>query len=553
MGWYTQAIFDNNAMMGLPFFLSEDITDMFQDRAMEEISPNILEHLKLRYSGNFLRRREDQFSFEIQNNELSIRLNGHNMSRLTSAPLLDLNRAGMGLEDINKSLKQLLDNVRNPSQTWALEQFDIARKAFTRQQYEDALAYVNNAIGGSGAQTGYKLDHRFYYLKGLILFGDMQGITGDLVDYQRAREAFEAAAKYATNSADRSECLCKAGLSACAAGQHKDAFDIFHQACETNPSDALAYYLFACLNFPRGSDKKAQNYLEQAFMLDLDMVTIALNDPSARFFEKNLETVISKVRKTHVDAVRPFVVSGRVKWDKSVARIEAEDSYETLFPNTENHVRAVAAELKNIDLGKLSVFEAGILDKYFERDYEHLIDELLGELGNDKSELLEDLEDFKSDKNKLREKKPPGIRSFGKIYRDVWKRSWGLTLFGLLFVLIGLFTLFFILAYNGESHSPDAGTLWRVSTSLAGTLVIMLFLSIVVIPLWFIIRAVWTFVKSFVVGLFSVSRDKAAKEKFKAQKRQQIDDVETEIVKVEADLSDAKALRKDLMELLRLS
>lgn len=39
MGWYTQAIFDNNAMMGLPFFLSEDITDIFQDRAMEKITP----------------------------------------------------------------------------------------------------------------------------------------------------------------------------------------------------------------------------------------------------------------------------------------------------------------------------------------------------------------------------------------------------------------------------------------------------------------------------------------------------------------------------------
>lgn len=551
MGWYTEAIFDNSALMGLPFFLSEDITDLFVDRAEEEINPAVLEHLKLRYAGNFVRRREGEFSFELKDDELNIRLNSTALSRLTSRPELDLEHAGSGLKTINESLELILNNVKNPSQIWAMEQFDIARKAFKNGHYEDAIAYINNAIQGSSSQTGYRLDHRFHYLRGLILFGDMQQKTGELVDYQRAQQAFETAAEYALTSSDRSECLCKAGLSACATGHHKQAYKIFHQACEADPSDALAHYLYACLNFQRGSDEQGQDYLKLAFMLDLDMVGIALNDPSSRFFADDLEVVIEHVRQRHIDNVRPFMATAKYNWRKALKRISSEDNFEKVFEASHRHAFKVSKELSGIDLGKSSILEAGILAQYIDRDYNILTEELLRELSNDKEELAEDLEDFKDERYSLKRQRSPRIRSFGKIYKDIWKRSNKVTSSGIVIILVVLFVLLFVTALKLPQGGSSLGPFGRTTAALVGTLIVMFVLSFVIVPLWFIFRAIWTFIKSLIIGLFSVSLDKSGKAKFERATKEKLNAVDNEIDKVEADLKDAKRLRKDLMKILR--
>ncbi len=553
MGWYSEAIFDKNALMGLPFFLSQDITQMFQERALEEITPNIIEHLRIRYSGNFLRRRENQFSFELQDDELAVLLNGRTLSRLTSGPHLKLERAAIGLEDINESLEALLDKVKNPSQTWALEQFDIARTAFSRGQYSDALSYANNAIDGTENETGYRLDHRFHYLKGLVLFGDMSRKTGILVNYQSAQSAFEDAARYAVKADDKSESFCKAGLAACAAGQHENAFSLIEQACNSNPDDALAHYLFACLNFQTGDKTKGREILRQAFVLDLDIVTIALNDPSSINFEEDLLRVIQQVRNIHMEAARPAITTAKVSWSKALSRVQSEDNYQSLFPNTAELVKDVKSEIEALNLSDNSIFETAILATYFKRDNQILIDKVLYALGIDKKELADDLDEFKSEKRSILDIKPPYIRSFGRVYNQVWKDSNTVTSIGMLLVIIGVF-IFTLYTMNTDTlNDIDSWTVYIpvliFIIILAGFLTCIFCL--IAVPCWLILRAVWIFFKSLLVSVFTVGRDKIALEKFEAEQDNRLKNVNSEISKVEADIKDAKKLRKDLMKILR--
>ena len=49
---------------------------------------------------------------------------------------------------VNDSIQELIRIAKTPEQTWAFEQFDIARDAFRRQLFDDALDHVNRAIQG---------------------------------------------------------------------------------------------------------------------------------------------------------------------------------------------------------------------------------------------------------------------------------------------------------------------------------------------------------------------------------------------------------------------
>ena len=58
---------------------------------------------------------------------------------------------------VNDSLQELIIIAKTPAQTWAYEQFEIARDAFRKEFYEEAIEYVERAINGYASNTGYKL------------------------------------------------------------------------------------------------------------------------------------------------------------------------------------------------------------------------------------------------------------------------------------------------------------------------------------------------------------------------------------------------------------
>ena len=52
------------------------------------------------------------------------------------------------LAGMNATLQELLQCARTPSQTWAYEQFEIARENFRKGNYEDCLKRLDYGIGG---------------------------------------------------------------------------------------------------------------------------------------------------------------------------------------------------------------------------------------------------------------------------------------------------------------------------------------------------------------------------------------------------------------------
>jgi len=122
---------------------------------------------------------------------------------------------------IHDTLEELLRTAKNPEQTWAFEQFEIARDAFERCLFEESLQYVTRAIHGHQSHTGYLLEHRFHHLLGAIRLGDNKNTSENVVNLPEAEMAFLAASRYAASAykEDASRAMCCAGHAAYCQGK----------------------------------------------------------------------------------------------------------------------------------------------------------------------------------------------------------------------------------------------------------------------------------------------------------------------------------------------
>lgn len=129
------------------------------------------------------------------------------------------------LGGIADSLEELVRIARTPERTWAYEQFDIARDAFRRGLYPEALEYVQRAIDGHQNHTGYKLEYRFHYLLGMILRGDYKNSSAEFLNLDKAEQAYLNAARYSRQDKkkDAAQALLAAGWVAYCNGKIDNA------------------------------------------------------------------------------------------------------------------------------------------------------------------------------------------------------------------------------------------------------------------------------------------------------------------------------------------
>lgn len=106
---------------------------------------------------------------------------------------LQLNHIGSKLESIERLTK-------NPSRTWAYEQYRIAKEAYLRNKFYESLSSINMALDGHESHLGYRLDHRFYLLRGLVRLGNNRNTDRQLVDVQAAKRDFCEAAECAAGA-----------------------------------------------------------------------------------------------------------------------------------------------------------------------------------------------------------------------------------------------------------------------------------------------------------------------------------------------------------------
>jgi hypothetical protein len=202
----------------------------------------------------------------------------------------------IAIGDLNDTLEQLIALARNPSQTWAYEQFNIARDAFKRHLFDDALTYVNSAIDGSASQTGYRLDHRFHMLLGLIRLGNHHS-DADLIDLPAAEQAFLAAAKYAKATApeEAGRAMLSAAWAAYCQAQIEQAESYVSEALALNSQLSEAHFLQAKLYMAKDLPAGALMPLSQAIALDRDYMLKVQDDPDFEPHQAQIESLYAQL------------------------------------------------------------------------------------------------------------------------------------------------------------------------------------------------------------------------------------------------------------------
>ena len=189
------------------------------------------------------------------------------MSALVSDHLA---RISIQLTGIGTSLETLIEISRSPEQTWALEQFDVARDAFSRKLTSEALEYVNRSLNGYRDRSGYPLDHRFHILKGLILRGSASEDGWELVDLEKAIESFRTACKYARSVDQKSVTVSLIYQAQCeyALGRIDDAVATLQAAASGESNNPKVHYWLGKLHFRKGRDDLGRDHLDYAIRSD---------------------------------------------------------------------------------------------------------------------------------------------------------------------------------------------------------------------------------------------------------------------------------------------
>lgn len=171
---------------------------------------------------------------------------------------------------INDSLEELVRLAKTPAQTWAYEQFEIARDADRKGLHEEALEYLNRAINGYGGQTGYNLEYRFHFLLGRIRLGSFRNYFTEIVRLPEAERSFLYAARYAAQDApgEAAQALLAAGWAAYCQGEVTKAGEHTRKALSLDPDLAEAYFQLAKISAHIDNVEDALAPLRQAIALD---------------------------------------------------------------------------------------------------------------------------------------------------------------------------------------------------------------------------------------------------------------------------------------------
>jgi len=210
-----------------------------QAEAANQITGAVADHARLTAEGFTL------IHYDLERAVRAVGEAGEAIERQTA--LLDwrLSEVVGGLGKIDTSLDTLIKLSRTPSQTWAYEQFEIARESFNRGLFSEAKNALDHAVNGYGSHTGYPLEPRFHYLLGTIYLTATGEGTENIVDLAASEKAFlrsaQVAGKQDVEMASRA--YCAAGYAAYCQGGIEGARKHLDLAKSLDPRNAEAFFL----------------------------------------------------------------------------------------------------------------------------------------------------------------------------------------------------------------------------------------------------------------------------------------------------------------------
>jgi len=234
----------------------------------------------------------EQLSFDMQAISSGI-------TELTSVFEWGFSELIAGVGRINDLLSELVQIAKTPAQTWAYEQFEIARDAFRQGLYEEALEYLNRSIEGYGGNTGYKLEYRFHFLLGTIRMGSFQNNSQDIVKLNEAENAFLNAARYARQDypKEAGRAFLAAGWTAYCQGKMPGAEQYTEQALSFYPDLAEAHFQSAKFHMHVGNPDRALPFLKQAIELDRGYSIKAAADNDFKRYEAKVHALLGILRQ----------------------------------------------------------------------------------------------------------------------------------------------------------------------------------------------------------------------------------------------------------------
>ncbi len=199
---------------------------------------------------------------------------------------------------VNDTLDDLVRIAKTPAQTWAYEQFEIARDAFRQELYHEALEQVDRSISGYASNPGYVLEYRFHYLLGTIRLGGFGNNSEDVVDLVQAQSAFQKAARYARQDhpKEAARALLAAGWAAYCQGKLVDAERFTEQAVALNPELAEALFQLAKIQMHVDEPERALPSLRAAIQMDRGYSLKAATDEDFKRHETELHALLEALR-----------------------------------------------------------------------------------------------------------------------------------------------------------------------------------------------------------------------------------------------------------------
>jgi tetratricopeptide (TPR) repeat protein len=211
---------------------------------------------------------------------------------------------------MNDTLKDLVKIAKTPTQTAALEHFEIARDANRQGLYSEAIDELNFAINGvPGVSAGYRLEWRLHQMMGVIKLGFID-CDLSLVNHPEAEQSFLSAARYAAQDFpdDAANAYLSAGWAAYCQGKMHDAIIHTESAVKYNPKLGEGWFQLAKIHMALGEPDRAFQYLKSAMYEDVGFALKAASDGDFLKHEAELQDFLKGFTENYYRATAAKIV-----------------------------------------------------------------------------------------------------------------------------------------------------------------------------------------------------------------------------------------------------
>lgn len=221
---------------------------------------------------------------------------------------------------LNDSLQKLIELAKTPAQTWAFEQYEIARDEFRRRLYPEALVSIDRAANGFGHNPGYQSEFRFHFLLGTIRLGSFANASAEIVDLSKAEAAFLTAARYAQADYPKEAATAMLGAGRAAFASNRIADAEKHLEAGRRLYDLVEIrYLLARACAVQGKIGAALSHLEEAVREQPLYAVKAAGEAEFRDHQTALDSLLLRLR----DEARNLHQSGTKYLDEISAKLAA--------------------------------------------------------------------------------------------------------------------------------------------------------------------------------------------------------------------------------------